>query len=374
MVRKLSALVLLTSALSACGSDAGNNTSAGPLNVGGAFTGGVPGAGGTAPVATGTAGTVASPGSGGAVSMTGSGGVPVSSGTGGSGISAAGGATMTGAGGTTSPASGGATESTGGAGVGGTSGASAGGAAGSAGMGGGGGTGGMAAEKPACLKNSSEVVFLGDSYVNYDVAHPALQLLVAQDAVKDGALMSGQAYRSYAVAGATMAAASLNMIPPQWPQAKAASADITTVIMDGGGNDVLINNPQCKAAGSENDATCKMVVANTVMAVGNLIDDFQKTGVGDLIYFFYPHAPVGGADISDYALGILQNSAKVLSTPTFRMYVVDLVPLFDNHPEYYYIDGIHANATGEQVIADAIYQVMKDHCIAQPASKGCCMP
>ncbi|HEX3596922.1 MAG TPA: hypothetical protein VHU80_17555 [Polyangiaceae bacterium] len=45
----------------------------------------------------------------------------------------------------------------------------------------------------------------------------------------------------------------------------------------------------------------------------------------------------------------------------------------DDHPEYFYIDGIHANAQREQVIADAVYQVMKDHCIAQPAGKGCCM-
>jgi lysophospholipase L1-like esterase len=282
------------------------------------------------------------------------------------------GGTMIGAGGVSTAAGGSAGTSTsaGGGGMGGMGGSSS---AGGTGMGGMGGMGGMV-NKPACLKNPGEVVFLGDSYVDYAVAHPNLETLVSNDAVKDGALMAGQAYRSYAVAGATMAAQSLNMIPPQWPSAKAANPDIKVVIMDGGGNDVLINNPQCKNPGSQNDATCKMVVNNTVMAVGNLIDDFQKTGVGDLIYFFYPHAPTGGADISDYALGILQNSAKLLTTADFRMYVVDLVPLFNGHSDYYYLDGIHANATGEQVIADAIYKVMKDHCIAQPASKGCCMP
>jgi lysophospholipase L1-like esterase len=250
--------------------------------------------------------------------------------------------------------------------MGGAAGEGAGGAAGGGGMGG-------APFKPPCLKKPSEVVFLGDSYVNYIIAHPELNGLVAQRAVMDGALMTGQNYRDYAVAGATMAATSANMIPPQWPQAK-ADPDIQTVIMTGGGNDVLINNPQCKAAGAQNDATCKQVVANTVMVVGNLIADFQKTGVTDLIYFFYPHVPAGGADIADYAFIQLQNSAKLLSTDKFRMQVIDLVPLFNGHADYVFADGIHANATGEGVIADAIYKMMKDSCIAQPASKGCCVP
>jgi lysophospholipase L1-like esterase len=371
MLRKLCAVVFWASAISGCGSDAGNNQQTLPLGTGGAYVGGATGSGGAGPVVPGAGGGVTTPGSGGAVSSTG-GGMTVTPGSGGSVVMGAGGTMMVGAGGVSMSGGGaaGMAPSSGGADMGGMGGTSPGGAAGMAGMA---GMGGMT-NKPACLKNPGEVVFLGDSYVDYVVAHPNLETLVSNDAVKDGALMTGQAYRSYAVAGATMAAASLNMIPPQWPNAKTASADIKVVIMDGGGNDVLINNPQCKNPGSQNDATCKMVVTNTIQAVGNLIDDMKKTGVGDLIYFFYPHAPTGGADISDYALGILQNSAKLVTTADFRMYVVDLVPLFNGHSDYYYLDGIHANATGEQVIADAIYAVMKDHCIAQPASKGCCMP
>lgn len=370
MLRKLCAVVFWASAISGCGSDAGNSQQTLPLGAGGAYVGGATSAGGSGPVGPGAGGSASPVGSGGSASP-GSGGMNVTPpGSGGVTVTGMGG-TMIGAGGSSTPGggAGGMTTSSGGASMGGM-GSETGGGAGMAGMG---GMGGMT-NKPACLKSPGEVVFLGDSYVDYAVAHPNLETLVSNDAAKDGALMAGQAYRSYAVAGATMAAASLNMIPPQWPSAKTASADIKVVIMDGGGNDVLINNPQCKNPGSQNDATCKMVVNNTVMAVGNLIDDFKKTGVGDLIYFFYPHAPTGGADISDYALGILQNSAKLVTDANFRMYVVDLVPLFNNHSDYYYLDGIHANATGEQVIADAIYAVMKDHCIAQPSSKGCCMP
>jgi lysophospholipase L1-like esterase len=330
-----------------------------------------------APIGTGTGGVAVIPGNGGSTTTTpGAGGTSAVSGSGGVQMVGAGGTSTIATGGTgaggTEPAAGGASSAGGAVSMGGAGGTmSMGGMAGAMSTG---GMGGAPAMMPACLKNPGQVVFIGDSYINYIVAHPELSVLIAQDAVKDSALMTGQAYRDYAVAGSTMAAASLNMIPPQWNTAVAASPDIKTVIMDGGGNDVLINNPQCKAAGSQNNDACKMVVDNTVKAVGDLIGNYTKAGVGDLIYFFYPHAPTGGADISDYALGILQNSAKLVTTASFRMYVVDLVPLFNNHPEYFYLDGIHANAQGEQIIADAVYQVMKDHCIAQPASKGCCMP
>jgi hypothetical protein len=369
MFRKFGVLTLGALSLIGCGSDAGtSNTTPG---AGGGFPfAGAPGNGGQA-VVPGAGGASVAPGAGGAsvVGPTGNGGSMI--GGGGQGIAGGppmgSGGSMMGAGGA---GNGGATPGSGGMSpMGGAGGEGAGGAAGAAG-GGGMGT----AFKSPCLKKPSQVVFLGDSYVNYILAHPELNGLVAGDAIKDGALMTGQNYRDYAVAGATMAAPSGNMIPPQWPNATRADPDIKVVIMTGGGNDVLINHPECKAAGAQNNTGCQQVVADTVMTVGNLIADFQKAGVVDLIYFFYPHVPAGGSDIADYAMIRLNNSAKLLTTDKFRMQVLDLVPLFNGHPEYVGGDGIHANAQGEQVIADAIYKIMKDSCVAQPASKGCCTP
>jgi lysophospholipase L1-like esterase len=374
MYRKLGVLTVGALSLIGCGSDAETPGNAMP-GLGGAPQGGA--AGNVGVVVPGGGGMTVTPGGGGTpVGPSGNGGTVVT-GTGTGGIGMAG--TTPGGGGSVQTGMGGAGNggaAPGGAAgmpMGGTAGQSMGGAAGAAG-GGEGGSGAAAAFKPPCLKKPSQVVFLGDSYVNYAFAHPELNGLVAQRAIMDGALMTGQNYRDYAVAGATMAAASLNMIPPQWPSAKSADPDIKVVIMTGGGNDVLINNPQCKAAGSQNNMTCQQVVADTVMTVGNLIADFQKAGVADLIYFFYPHVPAGGADIADYAMIRLNNSAKLLSTDKFRMQVIDLVPVFNGHADWIAGDGIHANATGEGKIADEIYKVMKNTCVAQPASKGCCVP
>ena len=374
MYRKLGVLTVGALSLIGCGSDAEGPGSAMP-GLGGAPQGGaagigtlVPGGGGMGVVTPGGGGMQITPGGNGGTVTTGTGGLGVAGSTLGGGGNIQTGMGGAGNGGGAAPGGAG-----GGMPMGGTAGQSMGGTAGAAG-GGEGGSGAAAAFKPTCLKKPSQVVFLGDSYVNYIVAHPELNGLVAQRAIMDGALMTGQNYRDYAVAGATMAAPSLNMIPPQWPNAKSADPDIKVVIMTGGGNDVLINHPECKAAGSQNTTGCQQIVADTVMAVGNLIADFQKTGVTDLIYFFYPHVPAGGADLADYAMIRLNNSAKLLSTDKFRMQVIDLVPVFNGHADWIAGDGIHANTVGEGKIADEIYNLMKKSCIAQPASKGCCVP
>lgn len=275
-------------------------------------------------------------------------------------------------------ASGSLAQAAGAAGTSGSPAAGSGGAAGgavSAGTGAAGGNAEAGAVKPPCLKKGSQVVFIGDSYINYDVAHTLLSTLLEQRAVKDGALKSGDHYRNYAIPGTALAAPNLlGMIPPQWDQAVSEDPDIKFVIMDGGGNDVLIDHQECLAAGSDKDPGCQSVVADTLRVGTQLITKMRDHGVTDGIYFFYPHVPAGGDDINDYALKMLQDQSKGLATPMFRTYVLDLIPVFDGHADWIASDGIHANDTGENKIADEIWKIMKDHCVAQPESSNCCTP
>jgi lysophospholipase L1-like esterase len=227
--------------------------------------------------------------------------------------------------------------------------------------------------RQACLKAPSNVVFIGDSYINYSIAHPELNGLVAADAINDGALQSGQNYTDYAVAGTTLASGSA-MIPGMWTQAKAANANIQVVIMDGGINDVLINNMQCKASGSSMDATCKQVVANSLAAAKMMISDMKASGVTEVIYFFYPHPPTGASEIIDYSSPMVRTMCDSLSDDKFQCRFLDTVSLFDGHNNWYATDGIHANAMGEQAIADMVWKQAKADCAAQASSSGCCTP
>jgi hypothetical protein len=38
------------------------------------------------------------------------------------------------------------------------------------------------------------------------------------------------------------------------------------------------------------------------------------------------------------------------------------------------VDGIHPTAAGDELLADLIWKTMKDNCMAQAASSGCCTP
>jgi hypothetical protein len=266
------------------------------------------------------------------------------------------------------------------AGTGAIAGTGAGGMSGAGGTGAGGtsaaGTGGTVPAGPhTCLKAPNNVVFLGDSYINYAIAHPELNGLVAGLAIKDGALQAGQNYPDYAVAGTTIAAGT-PQIPGQWESAKAANPNVQFVVMDGGGNDVLINNRQCLAAGSDKNAGCQMVVAASLAAAKKMWASMEAAKVQDVVMFWYPHTPpvTGGNDISDYAYAMLVSAAMSASTPTFRVHMVDTVAAFTGHMEYFFSDNIHANATGEAVIADLVWKAMKDNCIAQATGNACCMP
>ena len=79
----------------------------------------------------------------------------------------------------------------------------------------------------------------------------------------------------------------------------------------------------------------------------------------------------------DYALPktkALCDSAETLTEGRMRCHFLDLIPLFEGKPELFAPTDIHENAMGSKVIADAIWEMMVDRCIAQDASSGCCEP
>ena len=226
-----------------------------------------------------------------------------------------------------------------------------------------------------CVRDGNEVLFIGDSYSEYFLAHRSLASFMESLAVADGALARGDTYRNRAVAGTTLATPPA-AIQGQWNDAKAMTP-IRAVVMSGGGNDVLIDNQQCRAEGSEMRPDCQQVVQNSLNAAKGLFESMRESGVSDVLYFWYPHIPGGGltggergVSISDYTYPMLVDLAKASSTDTFHVFMVPTVEIFEGHPEYFYSDGLHANNVGTQKIADAIWAVMKENCIAQAG--GCC--
>ncbi|HMJ10241.1 MAG TPA: hypothetical protein VK524_02490, partial [Polyangiaceae bacterium] len=130
----------------------------------------------------------------------------------------------------------------------------AGGAGGSAGTGGNPGGAGGQLGNPPCVTKGSQIIVLGDSYMNLGDTAAMPHRYTEQRARTDGSLGASDAYRMYAVPGTSMAT---GQIPSQLTQAINADRDIKAVIMTGGGNDILINHRECLGPGSSQQAGCR---------------------------------------------------------------------------------------------------------------------
>ena len=67
--------------------------------------------------------------------------------------------------------------------------------------------------------------------------------------------------------------------------------------------------------------------------------DMKASGVTEVVYFFYPHPPTGGWEIDDYTIPMLQDRCASLSDEKFQCRVVDSVPIFQGHDDWYALDG-----------------------------------
>ncbi len=199
-----------------------------------------------------------------------------------------------------------------------------------------------------CQKGTTkgnEVVFIGESFIALSSIAADTSALARQN----GSLEQGDSYLDYSVAGTRLGDGA---IPGQYTSA-ANSNPIRFVLMDGGGND-------CLQAGDSN---------SPITAAESLFEEMAQDGVEKVVYFFYPD-PVGnfaGGGLKP-CLDELRPKMKAvcdgLTAP--KCYWLDLRETsWSGNEASYTSDGIHPNAQGSQVTAQAIWDVMVENCVAQ---------
>jgi hypothetical protein len=188
------------------------------------------------------------------------------------------------------------------------------------------------------------VAVIGESFIA--MTHGITQE-IQKDARAAGSLGQSDQYIDNSVSGTTMAN---NQIPSQFTKAVQTAGKIKYVLMDGGGNDCLIN--------SNGDGA--------LAPAQSLFQAMAQNGTEKIVYFFYPD-PVG----SNYGslktcLDALRPKMKALcdGLTSPQCYWLDLRSLWSGHPEYT-SDGIHPTSQGAIVTGDAIWKVMQDNCVAQ---------
>jgi lysophospholipase L1-like esterase len=330
-------------------------------------------------------------GGGGTGSSSGAGGSGAGgSGGGGSGFSGSGdqaGSGNSGGSGSTSSGAGGSGTSSGAGGSGTSSGAGGSGTSSGTGGSGAGDGGGPPANKPPCVTKATEGAFVGDSYITGALS-PALQ--ASLDPIL---MMAGQVtgYTNKAVAGTAMAAGGIGLIPPQYDSL--VGTDVRLVILDGGGNDILIpatGSPgtNCKnMAGNSMTKACQDIISAALAAGATLMQKMADNGVKDVIFFGYPHVPpstlggTNGNELIDYATPLTKASCdgELMATGgKLTCHFIDLRTPFGNSgvagTPNIGGDNVHPTAAGQAIIAGEIEKVMKASCLGQPVSSGCCTP
>jgi hypothetical protein len=237
--------------------------------------------------------------------------------------------------------------------------------------------------RPKCANEDSQVLLIGDSYINWP-SH-SLPANLAE--------LSGQNWRLEAIGGTSLASGGIALlgvgfIPDQFDRAMAADPDAHTIVMDGGGNDVLLRDTaiapnSCTRSGSSLDPGCQRVVSLAVDAANDLMVRAATQGIRDVVYFFYPHVPARTIlteddpnEILDYSLPLsmaLCEGAEERTGGALRCTFIDMVPVFDGHAEYFNED-IHPNQVGGRVMAEKVWEVMEEHCLGQKSDNDCCEP
>jgi hypothetical protein len=205
--------------------------------------------------------------------------------------------------------------------------------------------------------DNNQVITLGDSI--FDLSD---QL---QSNLEDYA---GQSFRKYALNGAKLAETSklIYSVVDQYAHAKEHNADISTIIMDGGGNDILVpafmkfDPYRCKTHwyqfGQLSDK-CKVLIDDLYVDGVNLLNEMDNDGVDNIIYLGY-YYPKDGLFLSlkslkqavDYGN---DNLSRACENSSADCVFVDPRALIVNSDIA--IDSIHPTRSGSRKLADLIW-------------------
>ena len=208
-----------------------------------------------------------------------------------------------------------------------------------------GGTGGVAGEPAAGAGggeptpredlgegDGQDVITIGDSWMN----------LILTGIEQSLATASGRTYRNFAVPGTLL----LNeQIPGQYETAKSADPDIKTVVMTGGGNDIL--GSPCTG-----DA-CAPIVDDVLARLTELQAEMAADGVQDVVIIGYTYpADMGKHASLDYSIMLSETTCLPTNMP--RCHFIDSTML-----DITLSDGIHPNAAGYDLLGETVWALMQ---------------
>jgi len=196
--------------------------------------------------------------------------------------------------------------------------------------------------------NGRDVVTIGDSWMS--------NTLLTGDGI-EGALrrLTRQRYRNYGVQGVMLLSSSLfgAAIPTQFDRALRASRDIKTVIMTGGGNDI-IQTPGLQQDCARGGQTCQRKLEQIGAGLKALWQKMADSGVKDVVYIGY--ASDAGSSGEGAANANANGVAQLCAAAPLNCHLIDSTPIVRGQ---FNIDGIHPSRAANDRLAQAIWTLME---------------
>ena len=203
---------------------------------------------------------------------------------------------------------------------------------------------GGAAGGETCVRGSTaanEVLWIGDSWIEF----PGTQLTRLRElALLAGTIDEDESYATRAVAAASIAA-----IVEQYEAQQASGPPVKVLLMNGGTWDTV------------NEGDDDAIVARVVATFEGFLSKVASDGtVEHIVYFLQPELPSipGVAKLRP----LLRDACGASTVPC---HFLDLDPIWQRRPEYTHSTQIQASEAGGAAIAEAIWDIMQEHCIAQ---------
>ncbi|MEY4508404.1 MAG: hypothetical protein RLZZ450_526 [Pseudomonadota bacterium] len=185
--------------------------------------------------------------------------------------------------------------------------------------------------------DGKDVVTIGDSWMSGPVGGAGIQA---------GLDRAGTKYRHYAVTATTLLS---GQIPGQYDDAKRANPKISTVIMTGGGNDVMFTGGACSTP-----EACAEFSGKITAALNTLWTKMADDGVKDVIYVAYSEN-AGSTPVENR--GASKAVAQICYSGRISCHTVattDIIAKSD------LADGIHPGTAGNNRIAMRVLAMMEE--------------
>ncbi|UZE96880.1 SGNH/GDSL hydrolase family protein [Alkalimarinus alittae] len=221
-----------------------------------------------------------------------------------------------------------------------------------------GGAGSLLSNDRVADADNDQVVFLGDSI--FALSGDLQDYLEAN---------AGETFRRYTLSGAELTGGSIaTAIDQQYLEARSDNSNINTIVMDGGGNDILIpaiffDPHNCKTdwwQWGRLSSTCKNFIDDLYVEGVNLLNAMSDDGVENIVYLGYYYTKNAALRLDSLEEAVDYGDMRLsqaCSNSTANCTFVD--PRAAIRDSDILIDGIHPTSSGSQKLANLIWPVLQ---------------